>query len=369
MRYCIAFRAVVTEMRAITREQNSLWGRLIGWVKNSPPVRYPDLGMIAFGLFILLVGIGAIVPVRTIYAREHGSSMAELGMMASGFLLGQFLFQLPGGWLSDRWGRKPLLITGIIISGLISFLFLASDNPWFFIVLRFVEGAASGAVMPSANAYVIDVVPSKERGAAFGWIGAANSAGFMMGPAIGGVLSDLYGYTVPFIFGGVTALATAAFLMARMSNTKPGAQAAKTETVGETEDIAKSESEAKNTKVIPRQLFVPALVSVLVVFAAAGFGDGLFISIWSLWLNDLHASNSYIGLTFVVFSLPLMVLMPITGKLADKHRLLPLIVIPVLLLSMVYLSYAVTTNLLVILLMGVLEGSLLAVSIPAIGAF
>jgi MFS family permease len=112
-------------------------------------VRYPDLGLIALGLFILLVGIGAIVPVRTIYAREHGSSMAELGMMASGFLLGQFLFQLPGGWLSDRWGRKPLLIAGIVTSGLISFLFLANDNPWYFIALRFVEGAAGGAVMPA----------------------------------------------------------------------------------------------------------------------------------------------------------------------------------------------------------------------------
>jgi len=324
--------------------------------------------MISLGLFILLVGIGAIVPVRTIYAREHGSSMAELGMMASGYLLGQFLFQLPGGWLSDRWGRKPLLIVGIVVSGLISFLFLANDNPWYFIVLRFVEGAAGGAVMPAANAYVIDVVPSKERGAAFGWIGAANSAGFMMGPAIGGLLSDWYGYTVPFIFGGVASLVTAAFLMAKMSNTKPGAHPVETgETDTDTE--AKSESEAKNSKAVPRQLFLPALVSVLVLFAAAGFGDGLFISIWSLWLNDLHASNSYIGLTFIIFSLPLMVLMPVTGKLADRYRLLPLIVIPGLLLTTVYITYALTTNLVVIAAMGLLEGAMLAISIPAMNAF
>jgi len=322
--------------------------------------------MIAFGLFILLVGIGAIVPVRTIYAREHGSSMAELGMMASGFLLGQFLFQLPGGWLSDRWGRKPLLIAGIVTSGLISFLFLANDNPWYFIVLRFVEGAAGGAVMPAANAYVIDVVPPKERGAAFGWIGAANSAGFMMGPAIGGVLSDWYGYTIPFIFGGVASLATAAFLAIKMTNTKPGAHAKENVDNGDEE---KSESVAKNSRLVPQKLFVPALVSVLVLFVAAGFGDGLFISIWSLWLNDLHASNSYIGLTFIIFSLPLMVLMPIMGKLADKYRLLPLIVVPGLLLSTVYVTYALTTNLFIIAAMGLLEGAMLAISIPAMSAY
>ena len=351
-------------MARVVRQQNSLWVRLVAWVRNSPPVRYPDLGMISLGVFILLVGVGAIVPVRTIYAREHGSTMAELGMMASGFLLGQFLFQLPGGWLSDKWGRKPLLVAGIVVSGAISFLFLASDNPWYFIALRFIEGAASGAISPAANAYVIDVVPPKERGAAFGWIGSATSAGFMMGPAIGGVLSDWYGYTTPFIFGGVTSLITAAFLLARMSNTKPGAAVA-----GIVDEPEAKEADGKNTKAVPRQLFVPALISVLVLFVAAGFGDGLFISIWSLWLNDLHASNSYIGLTFIIFSLPLMVLMPVTGKLADRYRLLPLVMVPGLLLSMVYLSYAVTTNLFVIAAMGLLEGSMLAITIPAMSAF
>ncbi len=358
------------KMKRVVKQQNSLWERLKSWVQNSPPVRNRDLGLISLGLFIMLVGVGAVLPVRTIYAREHGSTLAELGMMASGYLLGQFIFQLPGGWLSDRWGRKPLLVVGIVVSGLISFLFLANDNPWYFIALRFIEGAASGALVPAANAYVIDVVPAKERGAAFGWVGAANSAGFMLGPAIGGIMSDWLGYVAPFLFGGITSLATAAFLMAKMSNKKPtvGTVEAK-DSVAAGEGSAASESEGRNSKAVPPQVFWAALISALVIFIAAGFGDGLFISIWSIWLNDLHASNSYIGLTFIIFSLPLMVLMPITGKLADRYRLLPLIVIPGLLLSMVYLSYAVTTNLLVILLMGLLEGSLMAVSIPAITAF
>jgi DHA1 family multidrug resistance protein-like MFS transporter len=352
-------------MILLLKQRNNPWARFKAWVRDSPPVRNPDLGLISLGIFILLVGVGAVIPVRTIYAREHGSTMAELGMMASGFLLGQFLFQIPGGWLSDRWGRKPLLIAGIVASGLVSFLFLANDNPWYFIALRFIEGAASGALVPAANAYVIDVVPPKERGAAFGWIGAANSAGFMMGPAIGGVVSDWYGYVAPFVFGGIASLATAALLMAKMSNTKPGGRTAEDDEAGDKE----READSRSDRAVPHALFWHALIGILVIFVAAGFGDGLFISIWSIWLNDLHASNSYIGLTFVVFSLPLMVLMPITGKMADKRRLLPLIVIPGLLLSLVYFSYAVTTNLLVILLMGVFEGTLLAVSIPAIGAF
>lgn len=344
-------------------QQKSPIERFKTWVRNSPPVRYPDLGLISLGIFIMLMGVGAIVPVRTIYARDHGSTMAELGMMASGFLLGTLLFQLPAGWVSDKWGRKPLLVWGIAISGLISFLFLVNDNPWYFIALRFVEGAASGAINPAANAYVIDAVPPKERGVAFGWLGSAFSAGFMMGPAIGGFISDWFGYEAPFIFGGVTGIATAIFVAIKMTNRRPGEKAV------DAEDLEDKAVEEKNTKLIPRRLFRPALAGALFIFIAAGFGDGLFISIWSLWLNDLHASNSFIGVTFITFSLPLMILMPITGKLADKYRLLPLIIVPGLLVSMVYLTYAVTTNLFVIAAMGILEGTLLAVSIPAISAY
>src|SRR5438477_2526963 len=171
-------------------QPNRLWARVVSMVRNSPPMRYPDLGLICLATFVELVGVGAIAPIRAIYARDHGATMAELGLMASAFLLGQFAFQLPGGWASDRWGRKPLLVLGVAVAGVVTFMFLLSDHPWYFIALRFIEGAAAGAISPSANAFVIDAVPAKERGAAFGWLGSAFSAGFMLGPAIGGLMVD-----------------------------------------------------------------------------------------------------------------------------------------------------------------------------------
>ncbi|MEO5951196.1 MAG: MFS transporter, partial [Chloroflexia bacterium] len=191
----------------------SLGNRISSWVANHPLRRYPDLGLICLGVFIMLVGVGAIVPVRAIYARDHGATLEEIGLMASAFLLGQFIFQLPGGWASDKWGRKPILVTGVFIGAIVCFLFLLSDDAWWYIGLRFVEGIASGIITPAANAYVIDTVPAKERGAAFGWLGSAFSAGFMMGPAIGGPMSEWYGYASPFIFGGVTGLIATVFLL------------------------------------------------------------------------------------------------------------------------------------------------------------
>jgi DHA1 family multidrug resistance protein-like MFS transporter len=107
----------------------------------------------------------------------------------------------------------------------------------------------------------------------------------------------------------------------------------------------------------------------LVLTIASGFGEGLFISIWTLWLNDLHASNSFIGLTFITFSLPLMLLMPSTGKMADKYRLAPLIAIPGAMISFVYFTYGVTENLFIIAAIGLLEGTFIAIMIPALSAY
>ncbi len=336
---------------------------MLSAIRNSPPMRYPDLGLICLGLFIELVGVGAIVPIRSIYARNHGATAAEIGLLGAGFLLGQFLFQYPGGWASDKWGRKPLLVAGIAIAGVISFLFLMNDNPWYFISLRFIEGAAGGAIAPAANAYVMDAVPAKERGAAFGWIGSAFSAGFMMGPALGGLMVDAFGYASPFIFGGVTSLVTALFLTIKMTNRRPGERPA------ESADSQGVEESTKAGQQAPRKLFMAGLIATLLLTAAGGFGDGIFISIWSIWLSDLHASTTFIGITFITFSLPLMVLMPMTGKMADKYRLAPLIAIPGGLISFVYLTYGFTSNLLLIALLGLVEGTFIAILLPAQSAF
>jgi MFS family permease len=137
------------------------------------------------------------------------------------------------------------------------------------------------------------------------------------------------------------------------------------------EDLAPGETEghAKARLKVPKRLFAPALTGGLALTVAGGAGDGLFISIWAIWLNDLHASNSFIGLTFITFSLPLMLLMPITGKWADKYRLAPLIAIPGVLISFVYFTYGMTSNLLLIGSLGLVEGTFIAIMGPAVSAY
>lgn len=268
---------------------------------------------------------------------------------------------------------------GVAAAGLLSFLMLLNDHPWYFIAIRFIEGAAGGALGPAANAYVIDSVPASERGAAFGWLGSAFSAGFMLGPAIGGVMADLLGYYAPFLFAGTFALTTAFVLWRKMPGHRPSPDVLSRQPAVSDEQLALDEpqnlalspqpSVLRPQRQLPRRLFVPALLTALLLIAASGFADGLFISIWSIWLDDLNASNSYIGLTFITFSLPLMVLMPFTGKLADKYRLAPLIAVPSVLISGAYLAYGFTTDLFLIAAIGLVEGALIATVGPAVSAF
>src|SRR6266550_3143258 len=86
-------------------------------------------------------------------------------------------------------------------------------------------------------------------------------------------------------------------------------------------------------------------------------------------MADLHASTTLIGLTFITFSLPLMLLMPLTGKMADRYRLAPMVAIPGALMSFVYLTYGFTENLALITMLGLVEGTFIAIMLPAQSAF
>src|SRR5690242_8017795 len=97
------------------------------------------------------IGIGMVVPVRVLYAESQGASLAIISAMASAYLLSNFVFQYPAGWLADRWGRKPVMMFSLLGQAGLSLLYLAIADPVLFVVLRFVEGAISAAFLPSAR--------------------------------------------------------------------------------------------------------------------------------------------------------------------------------------------------------------------------
>src|SRR5438105_2459874 len=112
-----------------------------------------------------------VLPVRVLYAQSHGASLAIIGAMASSFLLSNFLFQYPVGWLADFWGRKRVMGMGLAAHAILSLVYLAVTDPVVFVVLRFLEGIVSASVLPAARALVADATEPEQRGEAYGIFG------------------------------------------------------------------------------------------------------------------------------------------------------------------------------------------------------
>ncbi|RKU20241.1 tetracycline resistance MFS efflux pump [Candidatus Poribacteria bacterium] len=161
-------------------------------------------------LFFVMLGFGIIIPNLAYYAKEIGATTTEIAILMSIYSGMQLLFAPLWGRLSDKHGRKPAILLGLLgnAAALIGFG-LAKDYIWLFIA-RSAAGVASAAVLPSVMAYVADITTSEERGRGMGLMGAAMGLGFILGPAIGGVMGS---HDMPFFVAGGLSLLTFLFAL------------------------------------------------------------------------------------------------------------------------------------------------------------
>jgi DHA1 family tetracycline resistance protein-like MFS transporter len=167
--------------------------------------RKPALSFIFITLALDILGIGLIVPIlpRLVQSLEGGdiaTGSRAFGFLAALYSLMQFLCAPLLGSLSDRFGRRPVILGSLLGSGLDYFVLAFAPNLTWFFVGRVISGA-TGANFAAAAAYIADISPPEKRAANFGLIGAAFGLGFIAGPALGGVLGDV-GLRVPFLVAG-----------------------------------------------------------------------------------------------------------------------------------------------------------------------
>ena len=157
-----------------------------------------------------MLGFGIIIPNLAYYAKEIGATTTEIAILMSIYSGMQLLFAPIWGRLSDKHGRKPAILLGLLgnAAALIGFG-LAKDYAWLFIT-RSAAGIASAAVLPSVMAYVADITTSEERGRGMGLMGAAMGLGFILGPAIGGIMGS---HDMPFFVAGGLSLLTFLFAL------------------------------------------------------------------------------------------------------------------------------------------------------------
>jgi multidrug resistance protein len=164
-----------------------------------------------------MVGFGMVVPILGRYADRFGASGFEVGLLFSSFSIAQFFFAPIMGRLSDRIGRKPVIIISLLGTAVGSFVTGAAGTLWLLFLGRFLDGA-SGASVSVAQSAITDIAPPEQRARLLGMLGAAFGVGFVFGPAIGG-LAALGGPHVPFYVAGVFALCNAVAAFIRLPET------------------------------------------------------------------------------------------------------------------------------------------------------
>jgi len=333
---------------------------------DSIPARHADPGpdirqlvVVCVASFVVWAGFGAILPYLPVFLQEEAhASVALIGVIAAAYYVGSFAFSSPIGALSDRIGRKPVLVFGVALYASASLLFITTTEPGWFVLFRLLEGIGAASVMPAGKALIADITTEGTRSRAYGWLTTAQFGGLALGPALAVPLYALGGgrgrwaFYAVFLFGSVAAAIIAVLLLL---------------TIREPEGARRRRLDGAERPPY-RSLVTRPVAAFLVVAATMGFALGVWEVLWSLWLRRLGATMTFVGLTWIAFSLP-MLLAFAGGHLADRHSRFLLMYSGLAVSSVAWIVYGVTRDLTVFLVFSVIEGLSVAWSYPAQQAF
>ncbi|MCM3341830.1 MFS transporter [Paenibacillus sp. MER TA 81-3] len=223
-------------------------------------------------IFIAFLGIGLIIPVMPSFMNIMHLSGKTMGYLVAAFAVAQLIMSpLAGRWV-DRYGRKKIIIIGLFLFGVSELIFGLATNVSVLYISRILGGISAAFVMPGVTAYVADITSVQERPKAMGYISAAISTGFIIGPGIGGFIAE-YGVRMPFFFA-----AAIAFLACISSIFILKEQLTK-------EQLAEISANTKQTNFISdlkRSLHPLYFIAFIIVFVLA-FGLSAYETVFSLF--------------------------------------------------------------------------------------
>lgn len=254
-----------------------------------------------------LVGFGIVVPILGRYAERYGASGFEVGLLFASFSLAQLVFAPLLGRLSDRIGRKPVILISLLGTALGSFITGAAGALWVLFLGRIIDGA-SGASVAVAQGAVTDIAPVQDRPRLLGLMGAAFGVGFVIGPALGG-LASLGGPHVPFYVAGTLALINAVVAWFRLPETRPRA------TREATLDEART-SEGSDRPAV--RLWGLAVVGFVAIVAFSGFEATFSLLVGARFeLTEAGVAAVFVGVGLVLVAVQAGLIRPVNARLGS----------------------------------------------------
>ncbi|RDW19716.1 multidrug efflux MFS transporter NorA [Oceanobacillus chungangensis] len=227
------------------------------------------LGLLLLNLFIAFLGIGLVIPVFPTLMNELGITGTTIGYLTAAFAIAQLIVSPISGKAVDKLGRKIIIVIGLFIFGISEFLFGLGTNIETLFISRILGGISAAFIMPGVTAFIADNTTLDTRPKALGYMSAAISTGFIIGPGIGGFLAE-FGTRVPFFFAG--ALGTIAAILSMIILTEPNRS-------------QENNEEAADDNVGFKRVFVPKYFIAFILIFITSFGLAVFDSFFSLFTD------------------------------------------------------------------------------------
>lgn len=305
-------------------------------------------------VFIALLGIGIIIPVMPVFATELGANGLALGLIIAAFSVSRGLLQPVVGNLSDRWGRKGFLVTGLFVYGLVGLLIPQAGSILNLLLIRAFQGVGSAMIVPIGMAYMSVLAPPGHEGRYQSYLNIAIFCGIGCGPVIGGIVSDLLGFES--VFYVMALLSFGAFVLVLKNMPAQQAQA-KASATGLLKSIQMMMQSRRTVGIL-----LARLVTMVIMVPSMAF-------LPLLMTQSIGASGLQIGFVIACRTLVNAVLQVPAGKVADNYNKLFLLVTGCVCLSGVIMMIPFMKTFTMFLLIYCLLGLGEAIIWPVLGAY
>lgn len=237
------------------------------------------IAVVIFCEFLICLGMSLIFPVMPFIKNEYHFSAFDMGVMSSLFAFVQFITSPIVGRISDKTGRKPMLVWGLLVFSIAEFVFALSQRLWLFDLSRAVDGLSAAMFVPTSMALAADLTSVKDRAKVIGWLSAAFSGGLILGPGLGGILANI-SYKFPFWVAGILGIIST--VVAVILLPKDSDERFKSSTKNP-EDALLGGGWAQ-----VKSLLTPVMTTLFLMIFIMAFGLAGFESIYSLYVNEVH---------------------------------------------------------------------------------
>jgi DHA1 family multidrug resistance protein-like MFS transporter len=310
------------------------------------------------------VGFGALLPILPIYFTEHGLSLPMLGIVVAAWSVARLVGEPVFGRIADNAPRRTMMVIGLFGAAVFAVAPLFVAGPVAFVATRLLAGLSASMYDPAARGYLVDANPPERQGETFGLYGAAQMGGLILGPAIGGLAAAATGNpTIPFWVAGICVFLSGILVWARVRDV-PRTDRDAALAAADAGAAAAGEQPVATSR--PSRLLNRVLIAAIVINVGSFFASGAYEVVWSLYLGSLGAGLELIGLSFVTFALPILILSPVMGRFIDHEGGFLALVLGIAVVAVCGGLYAAIPNMWWVIGLGLVEGAAFAVVSPAL---